>query len=515
MNHGSVAAPMPSGLFWHIFKKDWRLLKLLAVANAVLQGSLAFVQFHSEPYPLGEGRGMLASVITLALIVTMCLLIVLLVQQEAMPGASQDWKVRPIKWYDLLIAKLLGVALLIHGPIAAAGLATGLAEGFPVGQVLRATALANLEIAMLFTLPVMAIGALTRSVGEALVGAVALFVSLLLVRLVIPALMLPFTHTYQFSGPADDTGLNWVWRFASHAALLAAAVAALLVQYWRRDTLRARAIFTGGLLLCVLLPLLPWRPAFAIQRWFARQPGAGNAISVAFDSQVQRVPADTKTGNQTRLTLPLRFTGVPVAALLRVDRCIVHLVGANNETIHRGACPLLVKPVIDIPTTVYKQHANQPISVELEFSLTLFSRRTLPSPLQALNGSGRLPEIGRCATRIDSAGAAVEVGCRQAGELPFCLSMTLELGRRNPEKLICEPNYEPAALRFDVEPLDHLHAKLPFRDPAGVALFPVDEAGWRTARIAVSVYEPQDHFSRYVVLAGVRLSDWETATSRP
>src|SRR5262249_54128000 len=159
------------------------------------------------------------------------------------PGANDDWKVRPISRRDLLIAKLLGVALFIHGPILSVTTLTGLAEGFGAGQVIRATVLANLEIAMLFTLPVMAVAALTRSIGEALLGSLAVFIGLLLVRLAVPLFLLPSTHGYQFAGPVNGTGLEWVWRFVSHAVLLIATLTALILQYFRRETLQARVVF--------------------------------------------------------------------------------------------------------------------------------------------------------------------------------------------------------------------------------------------------------------------------------
>src|SRR5262249_37985684 len=150
--------------------------------------------------------------------------------------------------------------------------------------------------------------------------------------------------------------------------------------------------------------------------------------------------------------------------------CVVRLIGADERAIYSGTCPLLnlppsssttpmlVGPAIEIPTALYKRYSDRPVSIELEYSLTLFTRRPL-SMLRALNGYGYFPELGRCARRIDQTGTAVEVGCRKAGELPFCVSLTLESAdHRNPEKLICDPNYEPAALRFDVDPVDRLHA---------------------------------------------------------
>jgi hypothetical protein len=540
----SMSRPLPSGMFWRIFRKDWRLLKLLAITNAVLQGLLAMVEFHAEPFSMRDERAALAALITLALIITMCLLIVLVVQQDAIPGVNQDWKVRPIKRHDLLIAKLLSVALFIHGPIVAVKLLQGLAEGFSFAEVLRTTLLGNLEIAMLFTLPVMTIAALTRSIGEALLGSLAVFLGLMLVRLVMPALFLPLTHSYHFSNSVDGTGVEWVWRFVSHALLLVATVVALGLQYFRRSTLRARVVFVSGLLLFMLAQSLPWKPAFAIQQWFATNPGAGATVSISFDPSAPKSNAalggsrqlltedssekkESERRKSTRVILPLRFSGLPAGTMLHTDRCVVRLV-ANGRTLYRGEGGLLDVPAsseangqtlvrqrIEIPASVYKKTADQPLRVELEYSLTLLRPRSLPS-LTALNGYARRSDLGRCATRVDSGGTAIEVACRHAGELPFCLSMALEReGRRNPEKFVCDLNYEPPALRFDVDPVDHAQVELPFRDPAGLAHFPVDESDLHTAQVAIKVYEPQDHVFRRLVVPDLRPSDWRAATAVP
>src|SRR5581483_11572195 len=180
------------------------------------------------------------AVVTLCLMATMSLLIVLSVQQEALPGATQDWLIRPIRRGDLLSAKLLGIAVFVHGPIFTVELLEGVAEGFPLGSVLRATVLANFEIALLFSLPAMAIACVTRTIGEAVLGSLALLVVLLLEQLLLFGLASSFQHALRFSGPVSGTGIEWVWRFLSHAVLLLTVVATLGVQYFRRETLKSR-----------------------------------------------------------------------------------------------------------------------------------------------------------------------------------------------------------------------------------------------------------------------------------
>ena len=105
---------LPSTMVWHIFTKDLKILWPLATTAAVLQALLGLLLFRSQPYSSNDLEA-LAALITLGLAISLTLLIVLAVQQDAVPSVSQDWLVRPIRRRDLLLAKLLVVLLLIHG----------------------------------------------------------------------------------------------------------------------------------------------------------------------------------------------------------------------------------------------------------------------------------------------------------------------------------------------------------------------------------------------------------------
>jgi hypothetical protein len=61
-------------------------------------------------------------------------------------------------------------------------------------------------------------------------------------------------------------------------------------------------------------------------------------------------------------------------------------------------------------------------------------------------------------------------------------------------------NYQPDFLRFSEEPIDHSRNKLPLPDAAG---------SLGDANIVLRVYEPEDHFSRRIVVPEFRLRIWE------
>ncbi|MFI4981978.1 MAG: hypothetical protein ACHQIO_16655, partial [Nevskiales bacterium] len=284
---------MNKGLFssfamaWHIFRKDCRLLWPLAAAGAGGQILVSWINHRPPPYVEQHGFLGLAILLTVGLAVCISLLIVLTVQQDAIPGASQDWLVRPIRRGDLLLAKLLGVLLLVHAPFVAINTVRGLSYGLPLGQSLGATLHSALLLVLIYSLPLMCVAALTRSVTEAVLSAVGLALGIAFARMALLVLWSGFAH---FPRSAEGTGVVWVWDFLSHILLLLVLAAVLLWQYFRRDTPRARVLFAGGLLLVVLVPDLPWRPAFAVQQGLAPHPDAAQALTLAFDAESGSLP---------------------------------------------------------------------------------------------------------------------------------------------------------------------------------------------------------------------------------
>lgn len=475
----------------------------LAVATALIQVLVMAVIHHSDPFSLPQSKSVVAALLTFGLAISMTLLIVLTVQQEAIPSVNQDWLTRPVVRRDLLVGKLVTLVLLVHGPIVVVDVLEGLAEGFPLGSVLRATLNSNCEIALVYSLPVLAVAAMTRTVVEAII-----------LGLVVLLILVLFGSTVAAS--TSGTGLKWIWRTVSHGELLLATVAALCWQYFRRSreaTQQARAVFAGGVVLFTLIPALPWGPAFSIQQAFSVNPQAGRQVGITFAwmpaTAVDAAPqllADRKTAalpaRTVRLALPLRFSGVPGGAMVHVDRSTVRLVRDDGAVVYRGLGETFDVPgngmqlqTLDLPKDVYSKLSEQTLRMELEYFASVL-RGTPVSGQLGSNDTRRLPGFGWCATRVDGKNNTVEVGCRQIGAFPFCISMALGSGH---EKFVCELNYEPVPLRFSTDPIDHVEATLPRNAADG------------SSGVAIRVYEPEDHFFRQVAVPGMRLKDWYIA----
>lgn len=547
----SAWARSSPALIWHIFRKDLKLLWPLAAG--VLAGQLALAILLARAEPFAPSQEMLGAVIVLSglLVIGIAALILLAVQQDPVPGAGQDWLVRPIRRRDLAAAKLLFVLLAIHGPASLVDLLHGLWGGLPLADCLQAALSRNLFLLLVLSLPLVTIGALTRTVTEAILGTVLASFALNVVLLV----LLLLTHMdLSLRGDTLGTPLGWVWRSAALGVFLLALGTVLSLQYARRLTWTGRAVLSAALLVSGQVTLLPFRPAFAIQAWLSPDRAAGRALAVAFDPAARPVPgparADTAQllpdhGIQAgvnlqqvqvgvpeqlvTLLLPLRFTGVPAGTLLHIDRTQLAVLDASGKTLYEDSTaggglspapgpgePLRLSAGVRIPAAIDRQLRDLPVRLQIEVAVTLLGARPL-APLPALGGAQRVAGVGRCATRVDDTGMAIELGCIAAGEWPACLSMQLALpaGARNPAAFLCSLDYSPWREHFALDAISQSGASLPFRDPSGRARYPVGAAQLHDAQVLLTQYEPIDHLVRRLEVAQLHLRDLPSAPAVP
>jgi hypothetical protein len=223
-------------MMWRIFKKDlrqlWPLVAVVAIAH-LTNAALWFALGHfKEP----QGLVIVAQVFSFAILLGLVALITSAVQQDVLPGVSQDWLVRPIRRSDLLRAKLLFVLVAVHCPMLLADLAHGTAAGFAFHDSLTAALSRNGYILVVFSLPVLAIAAMTRTLVQVAVGMFAIW---FIVLTGVGAGILVRGGT---PPPFAASGIQWMTP--AFWSLLAFSVAAVILplQYFRRATTRARRI---------------------------------------------------------------------------------------------------------------------------------------------------------------------------------------------------------------------------------------------------------------------------------
>ena len=58
--------------------------------------------------------------------------------------------------------------------------------------------------------------------------------------------------------------------------------------------------------------------------------------------------------------------------------------------------------------------------------------------------------------------------------------------------------------------MNRFGVNLPFREASGLARYLVDGSQLAESQVILRLYEPQDHFTRHLVIPDIRLSDWVT-----
>ena len=93
-------------------------------------------------------------------------LIIAVIHEEKLPGDRQYWLTRPYSWKDLLAAKALFVAAFINLPLFVWHVGAFAAVGVPLGEHLPALLWRQLFFSAFYILPVAALAAITRSLGQ-------------------------------------------------------------------------------------------------------------------------------------------------------------------------------------------------------------------------------------------------------------------------------------------------------------------------------------------------------------
>jgi len=482
-------------MIWHIFKKDLRLQWKFVALMALVQFASAAVLIKISPFLDNAPLRDLFQLLFMATLAGIPFLIAAGVHLDPIPGVRQDWLVRPILRVDLLLAKLLFVLMAVHVPLFLADVTRGLAFGFPFAACLGTAFSHGLFVLLVGSVPLFAFASLTKNTMEAITAALVLFLAVAAFSLVL--------HEGSHDGGLAVTGLGWIQEAAHALILMATAAVVLSLQYFRRRTLLARGITAAAVVLALFSMFFPWSPAFAIQQRMSPDPSAAASVTVAFDPTAERFhrPADMYGDNERALVvLPLRFENLPAGSVVISDRAEVSRGNAGEIEGRIGSLRVRRGPgddrpfshlVINIAADLYQRIKDDPQPLRAKLYLTLF-RPAGSYTIPALNGRIHAPDLGDCATKLNSAETSVRLGCVPLAEEPSCLTVQLRVpnGPSNPELFPCEGDYAP------------------FFDVAGLAKFPVDGTMLNRAQLAIDTYQPVDHFTRTVDIPATRLADW-------
>ncbi|MGZ3344092.1 MAG: hypothetical protein ACXU82_05615 [Caulobacteraceae bacterium] len=535
---------------WHIFRKDLVLLWPLVLFGVLAQWGLFALVFAMDASPQSPYLRPFAQLGTAVVFLAIVFTAALAAQQEPIPGTRQDWLVRPIRRWDLLLAKLLFVVLAVHLPMFLGDLVGTMAHGFPLGDAVGAALARDGLVFVTVSLPALAFAAMTRTLGQFIAAGIAYVIATVAIVILL-SLAARIAGQEQATNPLAWTGVAWIPQTVSRIVLAAGAVIALLLLYLRRRVTVAWAVFPAFLLLSALFVLLPWDWIFALQQT-AAAASAAPPVALAFDPAAPRyrpapgenadayaagagqvqlrgraagdVPAETRArGARGDVTvyIPLRISGLPTGALPWADRAAIRLTDPAGQLVFEGrgddlkmSAGGLAYEALRLPALVYERAKDRPLSLQVDVSLTVLAPRPTLT-IAALGADARLHGIGRCTSGRDSDGDEIELRCVTPANPPSCLAAALAdpaTGRRNPDVLICAPNYTPYATRSFPDVLSRFEIEAPFRDRFDLGTYPVGADRLAEARVVLTRYEAQAHLVKRATAGGVRLADW-TATA--
>jgi len=215
---------------------------------------------------------------------------------------------------------------------------------------------------------------------------------------------------------------------------------------------------------------------------------------------------------------------------LNNDRATVQLTGADGKMVDLGAAGDLqvrnegpVRPgnlahhAIYVRDDLYSRIQDQPVQLRIDYSLTML-RLADSHAMSAIDDRQTISGVGRCGTKLNAGGTAIQASCIEAGKPPSCATYFLEYvssGRRNPEIVRCSPDYRPIFALSGPDAMRRFGVAVPFRDPAGLGRFPVSGPLLRESRVVMRIYRAEDHFTRQVVIPDIRLRDWLPQSAVP
>jgi hypothetical protein len=528
----------------HIVRKDWRLLWPLVLLLTALQILLGWLSFRSGFLPEDVIARSLFRTLDVAWYVGIIALVAAVVHQDPIPGINQDWLIRPVPRRDLLFAKVLFVAAAILLPMLVVDLLNARGAGFTLSQALGPAAVKECYVLLTLIVPLLALASVTENWPQILVGAAVLLVLFALCLIAASFAIGPGRC------PTCGTGLRWIQSLLEHGAVLLGALLILRLQYFKRQTHRARALIVIGVILFAFVQL-PWNLAFAIQQRFAAVPGDAAPIQVSFDAAADwaaltpsRMAPEVSAARATRallggnsddaaefvrrralieavpvpFELPLRVTGMPSGALLYVDRSEVRLLANDGRVLYRSAvvgelaglemasADGTSHETIYLPAAVYRQWSQAPVRLEVTYSLALLKLSATYS-MAAPAGDLRSAELGRCQSHLKGDASEINLRCKQVGLGPACFKVVLQgpNGQRDPASQDCSPDYRPFAALWSSS-LSYYGIDVPVRDTTGLVQYPVATSQIPESRLIMTTYSVRDHFARTVVTPTVRLA---------
>ncbi|MBS0419250.1 MAG: hypothetical protein JSR66_16190 [Proteobacteria bacterium] len=521
-------------MIWAVLRKDWALLWPLAVLVTLIQVALEWATYQFGFFGVSPVAREIMRLLTPAWFIGVISLAVVAVHEDTIPGVDQDWLIRPLSRTDLLLSKLLFVAVTVCGPMLVVNIVDEMALGFRFAPSFGFALYKELYLFVCLLVPAAAVAAATRNAVE-LVVLIAGLVLLYVLCVGLSALVFGLDRC-----PTCDTSILWIQSLLEHFGILVGSAVVLGFQYYERRTSLSRLVLAAGVVLLVIIQL-PWNVAFAIQTWMgtpigtapamlqvtagettvasstaggrSRQENAKRAAQALLQGDVDAAVEIQQSSSRNRgapvtLSFPLQVKGMGHDEFLAVDRADFALLDARGQTLYRGrraerkSAPLNTDAAgaaiqaFEMPAADYQRIRERAVSLVVDYSLTVRAV-VAQHKMRATGDELRSPEIGICRSDADPSSSIIR--CRQIGRAPNCYTTTLygPDGRHNPEVRTCGSDYRPY-IPAPMNIISFAGMEMPIRDSYGVAHYDVDGSQIQDSYIVMKVYETGGHFQRRV-----------------
>jgi hypothetical protein len=323
------------------------------------------------------------------------LLVISAVHEERLVGDKQYWLTRPFSWKTLLVEKALLLLVFINLPMLVFQCVAMAMAGFSPLDWVSALIWRQVFVSIFFVMPAVAMGAVTRSLGQVVIIAVAVYLGSALGASILVG-----------GRSASNWGnLGWMKQCEAALLMLAGTAAVVALQYARRRTALAAPIFGGVLLLCLASTYTPvWGGAFRIQELFSREPALAAQVRLSVnESRIGSHPTHyvSHSGDPegVRLEIPLN-TSLPPGLRLAGQWSSVRIASARGEW-RSGwlAFPAFHESSGDgawftvyVPREFYDANKDVPVSLSCTLDLALFRQ------IAVFKGRQRagIPRTGLC-----------------------------------------------------------------------------------------------------------------------
>ena len=250
-------------------------------------------------------------------------LIVAVVQEERLVGQNQYWLTRPYLWKRLLAAKALFLIAFINVPLLICQSATLISIGISPLNWLPALFWRQIFFTIFLILPALGLAATTRSLGQAVLAAIVVYVQ--------AYSLLPIGIAMNRSIRED---MHWFRICSVAVVILAGVLAVLLIQYSRRRTVFCRVLGAVTILTAQIVAVINFSPqAMTIQRFLAGEHLNENAIQLSFDPAIRHVNGDSNGSGEPpglRITIPLRIDNLPAGMKLYANGTLTRIEGLDR-----------------------------------------------------------------------------------------------------------------------------------------------------------------------------------------